>query len=228
METLRKKAEIAFLWSFIDSVGVQTVRFGIGVILARLLLPREFGLIGMLTIFIGIANSFVVSGFGSALIQKKELSIEDTSSVFYFNLVAGVVLAGLLWITSHWIASFYQQPILSSLTRGMSLVIVAGAFGVVQTALLTRKMDFKTQTKIGLISVSCSGFVGVGMAYHGFGVWSLVVQQLVAAVLRSMLLWMLNTWRPALVFKLGALRGLFSFGSKLLLAGLLNQIFQEK
>ena len=226
-DSLRQRAESGALWSFIDAIGARLVQFIIGVILARLLLPEQFGLIGMLAIFMAIAQTFLISGFGSALIQKKEVTKEDASSVFYFNLFIGILLAGLLYFSGHHIALFYGQPILKPLVRGMSLVILINSFGIVQTALLTRNLDFKTQTKISLIAGSCSGAIGITLAYKGFGVWSLVIQQVSFALFRSILLWLLNTWRPAWVFSLQSLRQMFSFGSRLLISGLLNQIFDN-
>jgi O-antigen/teichoic acid export membrane protein len=203
------------------------LRFVIGIILARLLFPEQFGLIGMLLIFMAVAQTFLDSGFGAALIQKKEATQKDICSIFYFNILVGVAAAGLLCLVAPWIAAFYNQPILTSLTRGMSLVIIINSFGLIQSTILSKQIDFKTQTKVSLISSILSGVIGVTMAATGFGVWSLVVQQISSAFFRTVLLWLLNTWRPALIFSLKSLKEMFSFGSKLLASGLLNQIFEN-
>ncbi|MCA9441303.1 MAG: oligosaccharide flippase family protein, partial [Candidatus Omnitrophica bacterium] len=201
------------------------VQFVIGIVLARLLLPEQYGLIGMLSIFMAVAQSFVNSGFGSALIQKQDVTHIDTCSVFYFNILVGIVAAIVLCAIAPFIAVFYNQPILTPLTRAMSVIIVINSFALIQTSLLNKRIDFKTSTKVSLTASLTSGVVGIGVAYSGFGVWSLVAQQLVASIVTAALLWILNSWRPAWVFSFSSLRSMFGFGSRLLLSGLLNQIF---
>ncbi len=226
-DNLRHKTITALSWSFLESVGVQGVRFIIGIVLARLLIPEQFGLVGMLMIFMAVAQTFLDSGFGAALIQKKEATQKDICSIFYFNILIGLVVAGLLCLAAPWIASFYRQPVLTPLTRVMSLVIIINSFGLIQSTILSKEIDFKTQTKVGLISNVLSGVIGVTLAASGFGVWSLVVQQISSAFFRTVSLWFWNVWRPALVFSLVSLRGMFSFGSRLLVSGLLEQIFRN-
>jgi teichuronic acid exporter len=227
VDSLKSKTLRAFSWSFFESVGVQGVRFVIGIILARLLFPEQFGLIGMLMIFMAMAQTFLDSGFGAALIQKKEATQKDICSIFYFNILIGLAVAGLLCLTAPWIASFYKQPILTPLTRVMSLVIIINSFGLIQSTILSKELDFKTQTKVSLISSVLSGVIGVTLAASGFGVWSLAIQQISSAFFRTVSLWFWNSWRPALVFSLVSLRGMFSFGSRILASGLLNQIFDN-
>lgn len=226
-ESLRKKAERGALWSIIDAAGNRVVQFVVGVILARLLVPEQFGLLGMLAIFIAVAQAFLDGGFVMALIQKKEVTEADTSSVFYLNVVVGAVLAGLMYLAAPWIGSFYGQPDLCPLTRAMSLIFVINSLGVVQIALLSRHVAFKIQAKVSLISGICSGSIGIGMAYGGYGVWSLVGQQISRAVCTVVLLWLLNSWRPGLVFSLVSLRHMFTFGSRLLASNLLDQVFSN-
>lgn len=224
---LKSKIIHAAGWSFIESIGARLVQFVIGIILARLLLPEQFGLIGMLTIFFAVAQAFIDSGFGAALIQRKSITEKDTSSIFYFNILVGIVAAGCLCGIAPWVADFYEQPILSPLLRVLSLVMVINALGLVQNILLTRAIDFKTQTKITLIASILSGIIGIGMAWRGCGVWSLAFQQLSNAGFRVILLWLFNSWRPAWMFSFQSLRDMFSFGSKLLASGLLNTIFDN-
>jgi teichuronic acid exporter len=226
-DSLKSKTLHALSWSFLESAGVQGVRFIIGIILARLLFPEQFGLIGMLMIFIAVSQTFLDSGFGAALIQKREVTPIDTSSVFYFNILVGLLAAGLLCLAAPWIAAFYNQPILTPLTRALSLTIVINSFGMVQNTILTKQINFKGLTKISLTASILSGIIGVSLAAMGFGVWSLVVQQISSTFFRTIFLWFLYDWRPALIFKLKSLREMFGFGSRLMASGLLDQIFRN-
>lgn len=226
-DSLRSKTIRALSWSFLEAVWLQGVRFVIGIILARLLFPDQFGLIGMLWIFIAVAQSFLDSGFGAALIQKTDATIIDTCSIFYFNIVVGLVAAGLLCLAAPWIAAFYNQPILAPLTRALSLTIVINSFSMVQGTILTKQINFKIQTKVSLIASVLSGTIGVTMAAVGFGVWSLVVQQISSALVGTLCLWFFAPWRPALIFSFKSLREMFRFGSRMLASGLLNQIFNN-
>ncbi len=226
-ESLKSKAVHALSWSFLESVGLQSVRFGLGIVLARLLFPEQFGLIGMLTIFMAVAQSLLDSGFGAALIQKRDVTETDVCSIFYFNIVVGLAAAGLLWVVAPWIASFYNQTILTPLTRALSLTIVINSFGLIQSTILEKKIDFRTQTKVSLFASLLSGILGVTLAAMGIGVWSLVVQQISSSMFRTLFLWILNSWRPALIFSFKSLREMFGFGSRLLASGLLDQIFEN-
>lgn len=217
----------AFFWSFIERVGQQGVQFIISIILARLLLPEQFGLIGMLVLFLGLAQSFLDSGFGSALIQKKEATHTDYCSIFFFNIAVGFFAAGLLCLIAPLIAGFYKLPQLTSLTRFLSLNIVINSFALIQTTLLSKNVDFKALSKISIITAAASGTIGVVMAINGFGVWSLAIQQVCGNLFRTVLLWFYSAWRPSLVFSFTSLRDMFSFGSRLLASGLLNTIFEN-
>lgn len=226
-DNLKSQTIKALGWSFAEAIGLRGVQFIIGIILARLLLPEQFGLIGMLTVFIAVAQTFLDSGFGSALIQKKTITEKDTNSIFYFNILVGFAAAACLSGISPWVANFYRQPTLERLLQVMSLIPVINAFGLVQGVLLTRMIDFKTQTKVSLIASTLSGAIGIGMAWYGYGVWSLVGQQITSAVFQVILLWLFNRWRPAWLFSMQSLREMFGFGSKLLASGLLNTIFEN-
>jgi O-antigen/teichoic acid export membrane protein len=226
-DSLRSKTLHALAWSFIEAVGQQGVRFIIGIILARLLFPEQFGLIGMLTIFMAVAQTFISSGFGAALIQKQDATPTDICSIFYFNIAVGLLAAGLLSAAAPWIAEFYGQPILSPLARWLSLTIVINSFGFVQTVILNKQIDFKTLTKVSVFGSIVSGLIGVAMAAAGFGVWSLVAQQITGSVFQTSALWLLNDWRPMLSFSFRSLRSMFGYGSRMLASGLLNQIFEN-
>lgn len=224
---LKTKAAYGVLWSFLERFGQQSVQFAISIILARLLMPKEFGLIGMLVIFTVIAQTFLDSGFGSALIQKKDAVYIDECSIFYFNIIVGFVAAGIMCLISPWIAAFYNEPQLIPLTRFLSLSLIINSVCLIHTTLLTKNIDFKTQLKVGIVATLLSGTIGVAGALEGYGVWSLAVQLVSASFFRAILLWKLVKWRPALVFSFDSLKSMFSFGSKMLFSGLLDQIFMN-
>ena len=163
-------------WSSTERFIVQAIRFVILIILARLLLPEQFGLIGMVAIFIAISKTFVDSGFGQALIQKKNSTQADYSTVFYSNIFISLIFFIILFFSAPLIADFFAEQTLTSLTRFMALIILINSFGLIQNTILTKKIDFKTQTKVSFFSVLLSGIIAIIMALRGFGVWSLAVQ----------------------------------------------------
>jgi teichuronic acid exporter len=224
---LKRTTAHGLFWSFFERIGQQGIQFLIAVILARLLLPEQFGLIAMLTIFMAVAQSFVESGFGSALIQKQDATHLDECSVFYFNILVGFLVAGALFFSAPWIAAFYQIPLLTPLARVLSLNLIINAFGVVQTTLLTKRIDFKAQMKVSVIAAVLSGSIGISMAFRGYGVWSLVAQSIAGNLFRTSLLWVFLPWRPSRIFSWTSLRSMFSFGSKLLFSGLLDTIYNN-
>lgn len=226
-DTLKQKTIQALLWSLVESVGLQLVRFVIGVVLARLLLPAQFGLIGMLAVFIAISESLVKSGFGSALIQKQNSTQIDACSVFYFNIIIGLLIAGVLCVSAPFIAAFYKQPELTAITRALSLVLVINSFSVIQNTIIIKEINFKILTKVSITANIFSGVIGIMMALYGYGVWSLVIQQISRAFFQTCLLWVFNSWRPSLQFSFDSLKELFGFGSRIVASGLLNQLFDN-
>ncbi len=210
-----------------ERFGQNGLQFMISIVLARLLLPEEFGIIAMLGIFMVIAQAFMAGGFGSALIQKQDATHIDECSIFYFNIVVGCIAAGLLCLAAPWIAGFYNQPLLVPLARVISLNVIISAFGLIQTNLLTKKIDFKSQLKVSLIATGISAVIGITMAINGYGVWSLVVLSLCTTFFRTLLLWFFNTWRPSMMFSFASLRSMFAFGSRLQAADLLDAIFKN-
>jgi len=225
--TLRHKFISGAFWSTVERFGQQGIQFVIAIIIARILTPSDYGLIGMLAIFIAIAQSFVDSGFGSALIQKQDANQTDFSTIFYFNIAVSTLFYFIFFFTAPLIAKFYNQPLLTPITRVMALNIVVNSFGLIQNSILTKNINFKTLTKVSLSSIVVSGAIGVFMAYKGFGVWALVYQTLGGSVIKTISLWFYNKWRPAFAFSFESLKSLFSYGSKLLASGLLNQIFDN-
>lgn len=224
---LRQKAASGLFWSFSDLIANQGIQFVIQVILARLLLPEDFGLIGMITIFISLSTTFIDSGFSQALIREQDAKQEDFSTVFYFNLAMASALYVVLFLSAPVISDFFREPKLIEILRVLSLVLIINSFGIIQRVMLVRRIDFKTQTKISIVASVVSGAVAVALAYFGFGVWSLVIRTLTMQFLVAFLLSLLNKWKPSLVFSMQSFKRLFRFGSRLLASGLLNTIYMN-
>lgn len=225
--TLRNKTISGIFWSFLQNVGSQGISIITIIVLARILTPRDFGLIGMLTIFIAISQALVQAGFNQALIQKKDTDEEDYSSVFYINLVASVLLYGILYFSAPLIANFYEQPILIEMTRVLSLIFVINAFSYVQEAKLRKEMRFKSLMFVHIPSTIISGIVAISMALTGFGVWSIVGMQLSMRLAYTVQLWLYAKWKPLWTFNKEKAKRLFSFGGNLMVASIINTIFQN-
>lgn len=215
------------VWSSIERFSVQGVAFIVMIIMARILTPDDYGLVAMLTIFIAISQSLVDSGFSQALIRKQDRDETDNSTVFYFNIGVGIFLYFILFFCAPLIARFYDEPILIPITRVISLSVLINSFVVVQRALLTSAIDFKTQAKASMSAAIVSGIVGISMAYTGFGVWSIVWYQLTNLTVNSALLWLLSKWRPRLFYSWKSFRELFGFGSKLAASGILDTLYNN-
>tara|TARA_Y100001958_G_scaffold97167_1_gene66970 strand:- start:11927 stop:13375 length:1449 start_codon:yes stop_codon:yes gene_type:complete len=224
---LKSKTLSGIFWAFFDAIGLQAIQFIIVIILARILSPAEFGIIAMLTIFTSIAYSLIDSGFSTAIIQKKNATIIDETSVFYFNIFIGLLTTLILWITAPWIASFYNEPELTFLTRVLSITLFIDSVGIMHYTLMKKSIDFKKLTKISVIASVFSGIVGIGMAYNNFGVWSLVGYTISNKLFRLILYWTLNTWRPILVFSISSLRSMFNYGSNIVFIGLMDTFFNH-
>lgn len=214
-------------WSALENVTRLGVTFVVSIVLARLLSPEEYGLIGILTIFIAIFNAIVDSGFTNALIRKQDATDTDYSTVFYTNLVLSVILAAVLFFCAKPISVFFERPELVSLTQVMSSVVIINALSIVQRVRTTKAIDFKTQTKITFISSIGSGVMGIAMAYMGYGVWSLVGQQISNQLFSTLLFWFYNKWMPKLVFSWASFKEMWAFGSKLLASGLIDTAWKE-
>jgi O-antigen/teichoic acid export membrane protein len=226
-ESLKNKTLKGTLWSTLERFSVQGVSFIVMIIMARILTPEDYGLVGMLAIFIAVSQSLVDSGFSQALIRKQDRSEVDNSTVFYFNIGVGIALYLILFFCAPLIARFYNEPILTSLTRLIALSVVINSFVVVQRALLTIRIDFKTQAKASLSASIVSGCVGITMAYTGFGVWAIVAYQLTNLATNVSLLWFFSHWRPQWVYSWQSFRELFSFGSKLAVSGIIDTIYKN-
>ncbi len=225
--SLRQKTISGLSWSFVETFFRLSITFVVGVVLARLLTPKDFGLIGMLALFLAISQSFVESGFKEALIRKKHCSDADYSTVFYYNLVVSVLAYVLLFLFSGAISRFFSEPLLQPMIKVLGLAIIVNAFAVIQRTQLIRDINFKLQTRITIVAAVLSGLVAVGMAYKGFGVWALVAQQLGMFSIMTLLLWLWNKWIPKRIFSKDSFKELFGFGSKLLISGLLNNAYKN-
>lgn len=209
----------------LDRTGQQVLLFIVGILVANILSVEDYALVGMLAIFSAIANIVLDSGFSAALIQKKETTEEEFSSVFWFNLVMSVLLYGILIACSPLIARFFNQPKLVELSAVIFLTLPINSLTLIQTTLLNKKVRFKSLTQINLFSMTLSGIASLGMALAGCGVWTLALQPVVLAAARASLLWGRESWRPQWVFRFAAIRSLFGFASSLLLASLINTCF---
>ena len=226
-EDLRGKAKRGFIWNTVERIVSNGIQFILTVILARLLSPNDYGIIAMPAIFLAIAQVLIDSGFANALIRKPDLNEKDLSTAFYFNAIVGVVAYLLLFATSPLIASFFNTPILSKLLKFSAFVVFLNSLGIVQQALLTKRMDFKSQAGISAISTFTSGAIGVWMAYSGYGVWALVFQQVSAALFRVALLWIYGKWYPIWVWSQESFHYLWNFGSKVVIIGILDSIYNN-
>lgn len=215
------------MWSAADAFLGQGVTFLVGIVLARLLSPDEYGLIGICLIFNNVLCGIVDSGFSNALIRKKDCTDDDYNTMFLTNLGISIVLYVLLFVCSPLVAHFFGRQELTALVRATGLLLFFNALSITQVTILTKRIDFKTKTKASLISAILSGIVGIAMAYTGFGVWALVGQMLSKQLLYTLCLWVLNKWWPKLKFSASSFRYMWGFGWKLLVSGLLNNIWSQ-
>ena len=214
-------------WSAIDNVAQYAVSFLVSIVLARLLSPDDYGLIGLTAVFTAVCTSLINGGFGSALIRKKNVTDDDYNTAFIVNFGMSLLLYIIIFFCAPAIAHFFNRTELVALTRVSSLGMSVGALALVQRTRLTKRIDFKTQTKITLVASIGSGVIGIVLAALGFGVWALVAQHLSSQILGTILLWFFNKWVPKLRFSKQSFRSLFGFGWKIMLSGLLDTVWKE-
>jgi len=225
--SLKNQAFKGIGWNTVERFSVQGAQFLLQVILARLLLPSDYGLIAMVAIFLQIAQVFVDSGFANALIQKKNCTDVDYSTVFYYNLVVSIGIYFLFFIISPLVADFYKIPELKSVMRVVSLTVIINALTIVQRTILVKNIDFKTQSKVSFLCVIVSGIVGIFMAYNGFGVWALCCQSILNRSLQVVLFYCYVKWLPQCVFSVQSFKEFFGYGSKILLASIISVIYNN-
>ena len=226
-QSLTDKTVKGIGWNSVDRIVNYGIGFVVGIVLARLLSPEEYGLIGIIGIFTAIFNIILDSGLSVALIRKDGVSDTDYCTVFWTNLMLSFVLTGILYFGAPFIGHFFNRPELVPYIHVMSFILVLNALSITQQAILTKRIDFKTQTKISLIAHTLSGVIGIVMAYTGFGVWALVAQQMSSRLFTTVLLWIFNKWWPHLVFSWISFKELFSFSWKLLVAQIVNTLWAQ-
>lgn len=225
--TLKHKAFRGIAWSAVDKMAVKGINFLISIVIARILSPSDYGIIGMVMVFILVSSLFADSGFSQALVQKKDRTQADMSTAFFFNILVAVCCYALLFVAAPFVAQFYEMPLLVPVLRILGINVIIISLGTVQRANLLIRIDFRTLAIVNVLSAAISGVVGVSMAYNGYGVWSLVGQMLVMQVSSAFLLWVLGQWKPGLEFSKASMYRLWDFGSKLLTAGMVATIMRE-
>lgn len=226
-ESLKNKTVKGVGWSATDALLGHGVTFVVGIVLARILSPAEYGLIGIVLIFTTVLNGIVDSGFSNALIRKNDATDKDYNTMFITNMTVSLLLYVLLWFSAPLIAQFFEREELTDLTRATGVILILQALSITQVTILTKRIDFKTKTKASLTAAIFSGIVGIGMAYIGFGVWALVGQQLSNKFLYSVCLWFLNRWIPNGTFSRESFKYMWGFGWKLMLSGILNNVWGQ-
>lgn len=225
--SLKSIATKGIFWSAVDKFAVQIGQFVVSVVLARILLPEDFGLIGMLAIFMALSQTFIESGLGVGLIQRQDRTNIDFSTVFVFNLLVSGFFYLLLFFSAPYISIFFNQPQLTDLVRVLGLSLFLNAIAIVQKTKLTIAIDFKSIAKSNVIAVGVGGLFGIIGAMNGYGVWSLVIQTLISSLSSSVSLWFLSSWNPSISFSKKSFNSLFHYGSKILIAGLYAQLLNN-
>ena len=227
VDSLGNKARKGIIWNSVETFSSQGFQFAFGIILARLLTPSDFGVIGMIAIFMALSESIIDSGFGNALMQKKDRNQLDYSTVFYINLVFSLCLYLIMFFAAPYIAAFYNMPILVDVSRVLAIRFILSGLILVHVTKLTIELDFQKLTKIRITSTILSGVLGVYLAYSGYGVWALVAQSVAAYFLLFILIWIFSHWLPSLCFSIESFKVLFHYGSKLLVTTLYGQLFEN-
>ena len=225
--SLKKQAVSGMFWTFLQQFSTQGISFVVSIVLARLLLPSEFGLIAMIGVFVGLGTALINSGLTQSLIRSIDPDQEDFSTVFFFNLVGSIIIYIIIFFCAPYIANFFKQELLTIIVRVYCLTFIINAFSAIQVTRLTKIMDFKTQMKVSVPSLIMGGGVGIALAYMGFGVWSLVWSAIIQALAATIQLWYWSKWSPSWVFNLKKFKYHFHFGVKLMLSGLLDITFNN-
>lgn len=219
--SLKKKAVASSMWASVQQFGRMGISFVANLVMARLLTPEDYGAVGMLMVFVSLSMIFIDSGFGNALIQKPNPTEEDYSTIFFFNLMVAVVLYFVLYVTAPAISRFYDMDILTDMLRVLGLILIINAFSLIQNCRLRKQLNFKVLTISFLTGQTVGAGVGIFMAYKGYGVWSLVMYDILDALIKTLMLWIQCKWKPKFVFRLSSLKELFRFGGFLLANGIL-------
>lgn len=226
-EELKHKTKKSVFWSATQRFSTQGLQFFTTIVLANFLGPKEYGTVGMLSIFLAISSVFIDGGFINALTRKPDRTHADICTVFYFNICISILAYAILFLCAPLIALFYEMPELCLVLRVLGISLIISSFSAVQVTLFTIKLDFKKQTYISLISLIVSSTIAVYMAYKGFSYWALVAQSIIGSIISTLLFWGFSTWRPSLLFSRGSFNGMFKFGSKLLTSALIDTAYNN-
>lgn len=226
-DNLKQKTLGGLFWSFLERAGTQFISFLVSLVLARILMPDDYGIIAIVLVFINICDVFVKGGMGSALVQKKNVDEKDFSTIFWISLLICLILYGILFVTAPMIARFYKTPILCDVIRVLGLRLPISSYNTVQRAIVSREMRFRVYFYASMVGVVLSAVVGIMMAYYNYGVWALVWQQIASAVFSSIVVAIFVRWYPKFVFSFKSFKALFAFGWKVLVAGLIDVLYED-
>lgn len=224
---LKKQTVGGFIWRLVQNISSHGISFIIQIILARILMPEDYGVTAIITVFLTIANVFINTGFSSALIQKKDITEVDLSSAFYSGIIMSFGLFGILFVSAPYIAAYYDMPLVSPMLRVQSLCVIVGALCSVQQALLTKQLQFKKSMIASFTASVIQGVVGIVLALRGWGAWSLVLSYLGGNIVTCVVLWLVVKWKPRLIFSIKNVKRLLSFSIKVLMLNLINTLYNN-
>ena len=227
MTTLKEATGKSIIWTSLERLSVQGIQFIVSMIVARILMPSDYGLIAMITIFLSLSDAIINGGFGMALIRKQNVKDDDYATAFTFNIICSIVFYLLLFFTAPYIASFYANDQLSPILRVLALTLIINSFGIVQNTQLISQLKFKFSTKISIISSLSSGLSSIIFAVLGFGVWTIVMQSIIYSILNTILLYYFIRWKPRFTFKKDSFKYLFKFGINIQFTNILNSIYNN-
>lgn len=226
-DNIKQKTAKGLFWSSIQNFSIQGIHFVLMIVMARLLGPKEYGTIGLLSVFMALSNLFINSGFGSGLIRKKDRTQEDLCTVFFFNIGMSIICYAVLFIIAPYVADFYNIPVLSPILRVIGITLIIGAFNTVQVAIFNFTINFKVQAKISIVQSIIGGLSGLTLAFLGFGVWALVWQKVITSIVACIMCWTHAKWKPQRIFSKKSFKELFNYGYKLVISGLINTLYNN-
>ena len=226
-QNLKQRAKRGIYWKFADQCANYGMQFLVGIVMARLLTPSDYGITALPAVFLAVAGIFAGAGFGSAMIRKAELKEEDLSTAFYYSTAVGIIVYILLFIASPWIADFYNTPVLRPLIRVTALGFLYGPMGTPQNIILQRRLDFKTPAKISVICKIVAGIVGITMAFYGYGVWSLTVSAMLAGIVGLCIKFYVVRWYPKTGWSKESFKYLWGYGNKLMASQLIDTVYMN-
>ena len=226
-QNLKSQTLKGTIWASIERFSGQGIQFFVMIVMARILSPSDYGLVGMVAVFTAISQTLIDGGFSQALIRKQNRTEIDNSTAFYFNIGVGLILYLFLYFLAPVAADFYEEPRLTGIMRGISLTVIFNSLAIVQIALYTSRVDFKTQSKATITAAIISGLIGIITSLKGVGAWALVYQQVSNSIVYCILLWGFSKWKPMLAFSVHSFKELFGFGSKILIGGIINTVYNN-